>query len=660
MNHFVYKKKDVYKVCFLVNKIQLSNIELEYLTQIHVDLEDVLLIDLYKDPKRKKTPYADMQEYLREVKEVLRDFGVEYVLVCNGDYFKVFTKETKVEVHLGYVKKVDDFKVIYCPSFESVFMDPIKTRSKIQRALETLDASISGTYVEPGTLQFTGKYPKTFNEIWDTLEELFHAPALTCDIETFSLRPSEAGIASIGFALNQKEGVSFKVDVSQHQPNQQVRELLRQFFEAYQGKLIFHNIAFDASVLIYQLYMNDITDTEGLLTGMEALLKNFEDTKLIAYLATNSCAGNVLGLKALAHEFAGNWAQEEIGDISKIPEKDLLEYNLIDCLATWFVYDKYWPQMFQDNQEEIYRTLFIPATRDIIQMQLTGFPLDMNRVLEVEKELQKDSDEAMAKILGSTLIKNFVDVLKQEWVSKRNQELKVKRVTLEDATKIEFNPRSHLQLQRLLYEVMELPVLNRTDSNQPATDADTLKTLLNHTQNEECKQVLQGLIDFAAVDKILGTFIVAMKAATYSPKMNWYFLTGNFNLGGTVSGRLSSNRPNLQNLPATGSKYAKVVKSCFKAPPGWLLTGLDFNALEDHISALITKDKNKLKVYTDHYDGHCLRAFSYWPEKMPDIQNQVDEVNKEGKTYKVTYEDGTVEYLNEHNPKLKEIKNGYA
>ena len=64
----------------------------------------------------------------------------------------------------------------------------------------------------------------------------------------------------------------------------------------------------------------------------------------------------------------------------------------------------------------------------------------------------------------------------------------------------------------------------------------------------------------------------------------------------------------MQNLPATGSKYAKLIKKMFRAPPGKLFIGLDFNSLEDMISALTTKDPNKLKVYTDGFDGHALRA----------------------------------------------------
>lgn len=68
---------------------------------------------------------------------------------------------------------------------------------------------------------------------------------------------------------------------------------------------------------------------------------------------------------------------------------------------------------------------------------------------------------------------------------------------------------------------------------------------------------------------------------------------------------------NLQNIPSTGSPYAKLIKSCFKAPKGWVFSGADFASLEDRISALTTKDPNKLKVYMGHVvyeiniDGTC-------------------------------------------------------
>jgi DNA polymerase-1 len=117
-----------------------------------------------------------------------------------------------------------------------------------------------------------------------------------------------------------------------------------------------------------------------------------------------------------------------------------------------------------------------------------------------------------------------------------------------------------------------------------------------------------------------------MEAAVQGPDGH-YYLFGNFNLGGTVSGRLSSSDPNLQTIPSGNEgektkkgRYGKLIKSCFVAPPGHVLIGLDFASLEDKISALTTKDRNKLKVYTDGFDGHSLRAQSYFGEDMPDIE----------------------------------------
>jgi DNA polymerase-1 len=117
-------------------------------------------------------------------------------------------------------------------------------------------------------------------------------------------------------------------------------------------------------------------------------------------------------------------------------------------------------------------------------------------------------------------------------------------------------------------------------------------------------------------DKILSTFIPALEKAI--PRGNWHYLHGNFNMGGTLSARMSSNSPNLQNLPS-GSTYGKLIKSCFKAKPGWIMVGADFNALEARIDALVTKDPAKLGVYIYGYDSHAYNAYYYWKHKFPEI-----------------------------------------
>lgn len=603
---------------------------------------------------KKKTPVTDIKTCLQEqVYPKITTYTPNYVLVADSEYFKVMAKVTKPDAYIGYFFG-DTFKFLYVPSYKQIFYHPEETKEKITRALDSIKASEQGKYCSPGSNIIKDEYyPSTTKDIAVLLKSLANRPILTCDIETYSLKHVDAGLGSICFCWDKHSGCAFKIDKSSDSKNQEVRDLLKEFFINYKGTLIFHNIAFDVTVLIYQLFMKDVLDQKGLLKGLDIMLKNWEDTKLMTYLCTNSCSGNNLSLKYQAQAYAGNWAQDEISNIDKIPEEELLRYNLIDGLSTWFVYEKYKDTLVAEKQDKLYREIFKPTTKDIIQMQLTGIPLNYDKVLEAEQKLNDDKNQALSVITANKYIIKFKEVLNQEAVDKYNSTHK-KQITLADVDE-SFNPNSGIQIKKLLYDLIKLPVINLTESKQPATDGDTLKALLNHTTDKDVLDLLQALIDYSAVEKILSAFIPTFKKATPASDGRRY-IYGNFNLGGTVSGRLSSSKPNLQQIPATGSKYAKLIKSCFQAPKGWLWVGLDYASLEDHISALVTKDPNKLKVYTDEYDGHCLRAYSYWKNLMPDITAQLDEIHKEGKVYKVTYDDGSVEYLNEHNPKLIKLR----
>src|SRR5699024_789141 len=101
-----------------------------------------------------------------------------------------------------------------------------------------------------------------------------------------------------------------------------------------------------------------------------------------------------LSLKYLAHEFAGNYAQDDIKDIKKIPEKTLLKYNLVDCLATWFVYEKYMPEVINENQVDLYEGLMMESMQLLLQVELTGMPVNPDKVQYAKRVLQKVVDDS--------------------------------------------------------------------------------------------------------------------------------------------------------------------------------------------------------------------------------------------------------------------------
>lgn len=637
-------ERTTYPVCILVPSIRVSDIKRAYLDPHGVDPNEVLVIDLHYSQETKKTPMAEMREYItQELAPVLADVQAEYVIVADSEYFKALTKANKVDANLGYVldSEFGPWKVIYVPNFRQIFYDPDKIKAKIEQGFAALRDHRAGSYLAPGDgiIRFAA-YPQTYEEIEQWMLRLYNEhQALTCDIETFSLKHWSAGIGTITFCWNKHEGIAFPVDLGPD--SVRVRALLKDFFTHYKGKLIYHGAAFDCYVLAYQLFMKHILDQEGLLQGLEVMLGgDWDDTRLITYLATNSCAGSLLSLKVQAQAFSGQYALlEEDPDITKYPLADVLLYNLVDGLSTWYVHEKHWNQMVADDQLGIYQELFKPATVDIVQMQLTGMPISMPKVVEAKAILLENFDRITAAIRANPLVQRFVHQLREAHVEKRNSELKKKRISLEDqeTQDIEFNPNSAPQLQKLLYEMVGLPVIALTEAKAPSTKADTLKALRNHTTNQEVLSFLDHMVEYAAVAIILETFIPAFEGAVQGPD-GWHYLFGKFNLGGTKSGRLSSSDPNLQNIPAN-TIWGKLIKEAFAPPPGWLFVGLDFASLEDRISALTTKDPNKLKVYTDGYDGHSLRAFSYFGDQMPDIVDTIASINSVAKKYPAQRQD---------------------
>lgn len=679
MKTFTFSPDGPYPVALLIKdsafrETQLDTTYAKFLEDYGISKDQIIFYSLPYN-EHGKAPSKLIKESLAAILLNLRDKGTQFIYCADANYFKVLAGVRKAEPNLGYVlpckfDEFTEFEVTLGINHKSLLYNPAN-ESKLLMSLNTLVSAVNQNYQELGTnIIHKAHYPQTETSIKKMLDALHQYPALTCDIETFSLDHDKAGIGTITFCVDEHQGLAFACD---YQPlkkpdeqgnhgiyvnNPEVQALIREFFETYQGKLIFHRANFDIKVLVYTLWMEDLLDTNGLLKGLEILTRSFDDTRLIAYLALNSCAGNHLSLKDLAHEFAGNWAQDDIKDIRKIPFKELLQYNLVDGLSTWYVHKKYYPQMQADNQEALYQSMMLPSQQKIIQVELTGMPLNPRKVQQARKVLEATLEEQVAVLQASPEVQKTQHLLYQAaWEKdfedrkrKAKNPDKIKKKVWEDflAKQKPYNPNSPKQTQMLLYEVMGLPVIDLTDTKQPSTEGDTLEKLKHHTENPDYLAVINALREWTAADKVLGTFIKAFEQAIdKGDGVVW--LHGNFNLGGTKSGRLSSSDPNLQNIPA-GSKYGKLVKDCFEAPDGWIFCGADFNSLEDYVSALTTKDSNKLKVYLEGYDGHCLRAFSYFRDEMPDIVDTVVSINSikdkypklrqksKGPTFALTYQ----------------------
>lgn len=569
MRHHLFSEAETYSIAVLIKSTSFNKRELELnyinpLVSRGIAEDSLIAFDLQYNEDG-KAPVKFIKEYLDELLPVLESLAVKYLYVPDSNYFKVLTGQTKAEPHFGYVlpckiKGYEHMNVVLGINYQTLIYNP-DLQAKLNMSLDTLSAQVAGTYQALGSgIIHSAWYPEGTQEIREALESLHQYPSLCADIEGFSLRFNEAEIGTIAFAWDEHNGIAFACDYHQstfderdrfYLPNPEVRALLREFFLTYKGEVTWHNSPYDVKAIIYSLWMDSLMDRKGMLTGLDVMTRNMHDTKVIAYLATNSTAGNSLGLKSLAHEFAGNWAVEEIKDIRKVPLPKLLQYNLVDALSTQYVKKKYWPMMVQDNQLELYQSLMMPSQKLIMQMELVGMPLSKTKVQEVKSKLQAIQATHLDVIQNSPVIKLMNLLLTEaEWEDDyQSRKAKAKnphKILPKDRSSYPekmFNPNSGPQLQRLLYEQMALPVLDRTETKQPATGADTIEKLIHHTQEPVYKAILEALIGYGKVSKILSTFIPAFEQALEKGTGDIVWLHGNFNLGGTVSGRLSSSDP---------------------------------------------------------------------------------------------------------------------
>lgn len=643
MNHHIFKANAANKYPFAVLcKAAAFTPHLMHLNYVQpligksINTDQIIALTLQYDDA-KKVSAKTVRSYSEVLLKALAKVGAEYVYVADGNYFKYLTGQKKTDVHIGYVlpcaiKGYEHLNIAYGLNYQTLAFAPEK-QAIMRRGLEVLAEHSQGAYKAPGEgIIHSAAYPDDLEAIKAFLDSLHQYNTLTVDIEAFGLRLEEAGIGTIGFAWDQHNFGVFKVDLvelpeqneqghySKRVDNPARRKLVREFLESYEGAVTFHHAVFDVKHIIYNLWMDHPLDLEGQLKGLDYMTRKLHCTRVMAYLATNSCAGNTLGLKHQAQEYAGNYAVDDIKDIRLIPVPKLMEYNGVDCISTFWLARKHYPTMLHEKQLDLYNGLFRDSLRLLIHIELNGMPMNPARVYEVKAELEKLCAGYLKTIMDHSMVPLVNNWLQTKAMNKVNEGLKTKQHPLsmwsdpKSSWHVSFNPGSGQQLQQLLYEFMELPVIEKTDTGQAATGAKVIERLLDHEKAKPHQAFLQALIDWSRVTKILSAFMPAFENGLLKAD-GMKYLHGAFNLGGTVSGRLSSSDPNMQNLPA-GSAYGKLVKSLFCAPAGWLFGGADFNSLEDYISALTTKDPNKLKVYEEGFDGHSLRAAYYSKDEL--------------------------------------------
>ena len=532
-------------------------------------IDKVVAIPLEYEPNNKLSSKF-IASYMEEILPEINNLGIKTLYVADSKYYQYLTKETVTNT-LGSIaqcklKGYEHMQVIAGVNYQSIFHNPNNTQL-LDISVNALVQHVSGFDVsKPKDIIKDGKYlymdtHATVEQFGDGLANLLkyedeievaidiETKSLTPHIEKSALRFNTNSITSIAFAKSEDTGIAIYMDgcIS-------TKDALKQFFIRRSAKLkcnshwrnIYHNGLFDVKQLIYHLFMKDPGDIEGMLYGISIMCQNLDDTMVMTYLCTNNVQDNSLGLKENILSFAGQYAVD-VKDVSSIPISELLEYNLKDSLGTHWLYQKRKLELVAENQDEIYRNVFMPSFPILLEMMLVGLPMNMKKVASAKALLEVELEKAGTTIDNLPAIIIYNTFLREKAMKEKNAKLKKKVTTIDEYNHIVFNPGSNQQKQVLLYEDLGLPIFDYTKTKQPACGNKTIVKLVAYAKenglDEKIINLLEALKDYTDISKILNTFIKAFELYAFDRKDGTVWLNGDQILCGTVSGRLGSRNP---------------------------------------------------------------------------------------------------------------------
>ena len=299
----------------------------------------------------------------------------------------------------------------------------------------------------------------------------------------------------------------------------------------YNKNLIAHNGQYDLKILMNYLSVNDIKITY--------------DTILMHYALDERPGTHALD--RLGREFLHSPKWKELkGNLDNVPPVDLYRYNALDCTNTFRLFEIFKEQLNEKKLNNVHDFL-VKCSNMLAPVELQGTFVDVDHLNKLKSEY-----------------------------SKRIATLLLAMGTL--AGDPNFNPRSTKQIMKIL-ESKEIKL--------PNTQAKTLKKY--RETNTFSKIFISFLLEYRKLDKVLGTYVLPL-----IKKNKKGLVSTNFKLFGTVTGRISSSEPNLQNIPRD-----KEVRKIFSAREGNFLIQADYSAAELRVMAYLSRDKYLLDVLND-------------------------------------------------------------
>lgn len=414
-------------------------------------------------------------------------------------------------------------------------------------------------------------------------------------------KETEQKISScIGYAMSENKKIYFYVPLVVHKTadGEEVRPVDKKNFLEFVTSLLFKFtkskfITYNIKLQLSKLFV-DYPDV-----NLTLLLTRIYDLQLLSHLIDPN--KKLTKLQDLVDTFTPNRIVADIVlpnefNFSVFPVEKLVS-RMIDTLETIYdIYNIIQAQMEKYELYKVYETLELPLIKVLLKMERNGIKVDDEYLKELKKELETEIVNCKSKIF--------------------------------EHAGVEFNLNSPKQLAFILFEKLRLPPIKKKKTGY-STDEEVLQKL------KDVHPIIPLILRYRELEKLINTYIEPL-AGYVNP------ITGRvhtvFNPVGTATGRLSSENPNMQNIPVK-TDLGKKIRQIFIPEKKFKFVSFDYSQIELRILAHLSKDKSLIQSFLVNKDIHRLTAaevFGIDETQVNDDYRRVGKIINFGIIYGIT------------------------
>ncbi|MCF1421676.1 DNA polymerase I [Mangrovimonas futianensis] len=404
-------------------------------------------------------------------------------------------------------------------------------------------------------------------------EKLMKQSSVCFDTETTGLDPLTAEL--VGIAFSWEAGKGFYIPFSEKREEaQELIEKLRPFFENDQIEKIGQNLKYDIKVLAkYQV------EVKGKLF----------DTMLAHYLINPDMRHNMDVLSETYLNYTPISIESLIGKKGKnqlsmreVPLNKQTEYAVEDADITLQLKQHFQNELGEANTQTLFDSIEIPLLRVLATMELEGINLDCDYLKTLSEALEKDIkslEERIYKEAGET-----------------------------------FNISSPKQLGDILFDKMKLvDKPKKTKSGQYSTAEDVLSYLAKD------HEIIRDVLEYRGLTKLKSTYVDALPLQVEKSTGRVHT---DYMQTVAATGRLSSNNPNLQNIPIRTERGRQVRKAFIPKNEDFTLMAADYSQIELRIIAALSEEETMIEAFNHGEDIHASTAAKVFNVDIKDVTRE--------------------------------------